>query len=246
MENTRMKLSWLLVAVASVCSMCKKDDAQNGGAMPVVPSVNCRVIQFDRQNSPTHFYEYDGQKRVIRHQFADYVNTISYALNVIENVQTNQGNPFVKYIITLNSDGFATNVKSEYPNNTWANDAFEYDGPRAIKKTHTTSSSITQKHTLYQWLDGNMIAETAPDGKITSYTFDTNEAFQYGDYHGFMELERSYKTVRNKNRVKSVKLPSGAVYSISYAEDDKGLVKSYNVTSGSSVNYTVSPKYNCN
>lgn len=207
---------------------------------------NCVVIQTDRNGFQSHYFEYDAQKRLVKHKYSGYENTLTYNGNTVTNTQTTDGQPHYKRIITVNAKGFATNIRVEYPNGTWTNEAYEYDGDRLIKKSTHTNSNATLKHTAYQWLDGNMVGETAPTGDITTYTFNTDEFFQKGENAGIGELEVGYKTVRNKNRVKTTKSPSGTVTTYGYSEDSEGKITRKQVTSTSGANYAETIKYQCN
>jgi hypothetical protein len=134
----------------------------------------------------------------------------------------------------------------EYPNNTWRDEVYEYDGNRLIKKSTTTNSSVSPKHTYYQWTDGNMVAETDQDGDMTIYTFSADELFQQGEYAGISEIQAGYKLIRNKNRIKTIKSPSGTVTTHSYSEDDQGKITRRQVTSTSGANYSEKIIYTCN
>lgn len=226
------------------CSKSKTDD--NSLPEPGAdPFANCLITKTERDGFQPHYFSYDAQKRLVKHQYSGYENILTYNNNTVINTQTYNGAPHYKRTIALNAQGFATNIRADYPNGTWTNEAYEYDGDRLVKKSTHTNSSATLKHTSYQWLDGNMIAETAPDGDVTTYTFNTEERFQQGENAGIGELEVGYKTVRNKNRVKTLKSPSGTVTTYSYTEDNEGKIIQKQVTSTNGANYTVSNTYKC-
>lgn len=210
------------------------------------PFANCLVTETNRDGFQPHYFNYDAQKRLVRHQYSDYENILTYSGNTVINTQTYSGAPHYKRTIVVNAQGFATNIRVDYPNGTWTNEAYEYDAGRLIRKSTHTNSNATLKHTTYQWVDGNMVAETAPDGDITSYTFNTAELFQQGENAGIGELEVGYKTVRNKNRVKTIKSPSGTITTYGYSEDSDGKIVRKQVTSTSGANYAVTNTYKCN
>lgn len=228
------------------CSKSQNNDDNQPQPPASDPFANCLVIQTDRDGFQSHYFEYDAQKRLVRHQYSDYENILTYNGNTVINTQTYNGAPHYKRTITVNAQGFATNIKVEYPNGTWTNEAYEYDGDRLVKKSTHTHSNATLKHTTYQWMDGNMTAETAPNGDMTTYTFNTDELFQQGENAGIGELELGYKTVRNKNRVKTTKSPSGTTTTYGYSEDSEGKITRKQVTSTSGANYAETIKYKCN
>ncbi|GAB2668895.1 hypothetical protein GCM10027036_23150 [Flavihumibacter cheonanensis] len=72
------------------------------------------------------------------------------------------------------------------------------------------------------------------------------ELFQQGEYAGIAELELGYKIIRNKNRIKSIKSPSGTITNHSYSEDDQGKIIRRQVSSTSGANYSEKILYTCN
>lgn len=244
----RRTFYFALLAVPFLLVQCSKSKPVDSNAPQpgIDPFANCLVTQTSRDGFQPHYFSYDAQKRLVKHQYSGYENLLTYNNNTVINTQTNNGAPHYKRTITINAQGFATNIKVDYPNGTWTNEAYEYDAERLIKKSTHTNSNATLKNTTYQWLDGNMIAETAPNGDITSYTFNTDERFQQGENAGIGELEVGYKTVRNKNRVRTVKSPSGTVTTYGYTEDSEGKIIKKQVTSTAGANYAEIITYKCN
>jgi hypothetical protein len=136
-------------------------------------------------------------------------------------------------------------VRTDYPNDTWNNESYEYNGSQVIKKTYTKHNSVSPKYTLYQWVDGNLASITEPDGDVIYYTWNTSELFQQGDYFGLIDLELGYATVRPKNRIKSLTTNNGVLFEISHSEDSDGKVKSIHVDPTVGNDYNVSVKYEC-
>lgn len=243
-----MKQTLFAALVALLFVHCSKsnDDTSTTSPEETIPFANCLVIRTEREGFEPHIFSYDAQKRLIKHQFAGYENILTYNGNTVINTQTLDGNPHYKRTITTNDKGFATNIKVEYPNNTWRDEVYEYDGTRLIKKSTTTNSSVSPKHTYYQWTDGNMVAEIDQDGDMTIYTFSADELFQQGEYSGISELQAGYKLIRNKNRIKTIKSPSGTVTTHSYSEDDQGKITRRQVSSTNGANYSEKILYSCN
>jgi hypothetical protein len=243
-----MKKTLFAALVALLFVHCIKSDDDTNPTPPeeTNPFANCLVTRTERDGFEPHIFSYDNQKRLIKHQYSGYENVLTYSGNTIINTQTLDGNPHYKKTITTNDKGFATKIKLENPNGTWREEVYEYDGTRVVKKSVTTNSSVSPKHTFYQWLDGNMVGETDPDGDITSYTFNTDELFQQGENAGIGELEVGYKIIRNKNRIKSIKSPSGTITNHSYSEDNQGKIIRRQVSSSSGSNYSEKILYTCN
>lgn len=243
-----MKQTLFAALVALLFLNCSKSDDDTNTTAPeeTIPFANCLVTRTERDGFEPHIFSYDAQKRLIKHQYAGYENILTYNGSTVINTQTLDGNPHYKRTITTNEKGFATNIKVEYPNNTWREELYEYDGTRLVKKSFTTNSSVSPKQTYYQWTDGNMVAETEQNGDMTTYTFSTDELFQQGENAGIGELEVGYKLIRNKNRIKTIKSPSGTVTTHTYSEDDQGKIIRRQVSSSSGANYSEKILYSCN
>lgn len=229
-------------------SCSKSDDADEDGNTPPEESVqfaNCLISRTERAGFKPHLFTYDDKKRLIKHQYSDFESTLSYSGNTITIINTFQGNPHYKKTVTVNAQGFATNIRLDNPNLTWSNDAFEYEGNRLVKKSTNSNNNLNLRVTRYLWEDGNMIAEHAPNGKITEYTYNKNELFQKGEKSGISELELGYVLVRNKNRLHTEKTPDGLIVTHNYSEDDEGKIISHNSSYSSGISYTEAILYHC-
>jgi hypothetical protein len=208
-------------------------------------SGNCRVIKTTRANFSGSTFEYDDQKRLVKRINGSYTAEISYAGNTITVIGKSGGNLSSTRTVTVNALGYATNVKTEYPNiNNSYNEAFEYDGKQLVKITTTRVSNPLPSYTTYQWFEGNMVKETRPNGDITTWAFDTNELSQKGDYKYLVNLLEGYVTIVNKNRVKKV-VESGVTYDITHVEDETGKIKYYRVVTSDGADYRVDLTYEC-
>ncbi len=228
---------------------CSKSNNENNEENPPAeesnPFSNCLVIRTERAGFKPHLFTYDEKKRLIKHQYSDFESTLTYSGNTITILNTFQGNPHYKKTVTVNAQGFATNIRLDNPNLTWSNDAFEYEGNKLVKKSTSSDNNLNLRVTRYLWEDGNMFAEHAPNGKITEYTYNKNESFQQGEKSGISELELGYVLVRNKNRLHTEKTPDGLTITHIYAEDDEGKIISHNVSYSSGISYTEAILYQC-
>ena len=248
-----MKRFYTLTAIAGLmifqsCTKNSTDDTggDQGPQTVTDPFANCRVTEIARHNFATNYLEYDAQRRLVRYHYDDYDRKFTYSGNTIDIDSRHKGDPFMKYKITVNQNGLAAKVRSEPQTNAyWREDVYEYDGTRVVKRTETGHNITSPRVYVYQWLDGNMVAEVAPGNKITKYTYDTNEAAQPADYLR-LDTHNGYIIVKNKNRVKSITNQNGDTFTASYSEDANGLIKSVTVKTPSNTTYTENYKYNCN
>lgn len=244
------KVIWALFVIG--CAMfngCSGDDSdvtpdpQAGGEFD-----HCRLIQSDRLNFSSHLFTYDDQGRVIKHESGANLYEVTYAADEIVVKKYSSGDLERTETVKVNSAGMAIHVEAVYENGVTPKRTtdFEYDGQgQLVKKTESNAGNPTQYHTVYQWHDGNLVAESEPDlSDMTKYTYNS-EPSQPADWFHQLNLERGYATIKTKNRLTSTTVPHGVVYARSYKEDDKGLIKSVTVSPSDRDTYTETFTYDC-
>lgn len=215
---------------------CKKDDS--------TPQSTCKITNLVTANGVFAIaYNSNGTISSITAKTA--VTTYSYNGNTITETVTNSGQLIGKLIVTVNSAGLATNVRTESADETqWKNVAYEYAGNQASKSTSTDSGGGGADVTTFQWSEGNLVSITE-DGDITNATYYTDKSFQSGDYISLTQLIQGYEVFRNKNMVKSISDDTG-VTNITYAFDGDGKVTSLTEDDGTNDPIPYGLSYQCN
>ena len=216
---------------------CKKDKTDT-------PQSTCKVTTIvSGGGSITVAYNNSGQISSVT--IGDTVNTYSYSGSTITESILIAGQFAQKIIVTVNSAGLATNVKSEYTvdGSVWDNQAYEYDGNQASKITYTTYLGGSADVATFQWSDGNLVSIT--DGSdVTTFDYYTDKTSQPGDYLALSQLIQGYEVFRSKNMVKSI-TDGTDMTNITYVFDNDGKVTSLQGDDGTDqIAYGLS--YQCN
>ena len=146
-----------------------------------------------------------------------------------------------KDIITLNTDGLASNVRTENnPAGTnWINNAYEYNGQELIRSVLTNSENNDSTISVYAWQDHNMISITS-GGMVQKLEYYKDMPTQKGDYFSFAQLLQGYEFVRNRNPLKSF---AGATFT--YEFNPAGNISALAISFPGSSN-NISYEYQCN
>jgi YD repeat-containing protein len=170
--------------------------------------------------------------------------TYTYSDNTVTQTTTVLGQFVQKIIVTQNSAGFATNVRTEYSadGSDWTNEVYEYDGNQVSKLTYTDSESDEPEVSTFKWSGGNLVSVTDGDD-ITTIDYYTDKPSQAGDYVFASQLVQGYFVFSNKNLVKTI-TDGDDVSNITYIFGDDGKINSFSEDDGSDVT-TYNFTYQC-
>jgi hypothetical protein len=208
---------------------------------------SCRIMRTDRENFASRIYTYNDEGKLV--SFSNGSSLYEYFYN--------PGKVIIKWHsygelqrtgnVDLNGDGFATHIEEVFENGVTPKRITDFvynDKNQLIKKTQRNEGSVNEIITVYQWQNGNMVSESNPDlSDMTKYTYTTNLT-QPAEWFNTINLDRGYRTVMTKNRVKTVQLPH-ITYTHLYSEDTSGLIKSITVTDTDGGSYTRTYTYGC-
>jgi hypothetical protein len=232
------KLILLAVLITVALASCKKDDAIK---------TSCKIItaiQVPAGLSSTYSFTYNSEGKLSTIKDDKLTSVIVYGGNTIVVNTTSAGGFFhSKKIITLNTNGFASNCKTEndLTGDKWENDTFEYNGAELIKATSTTSDGGVPYIETYTWSGGNIVSITS-GSTISTLEYFKDKPSQDGDILNFNQLTAGYNIVKVKNILKSVSAGS-EITNFEYKFDADGKIASF-VGIGSST-YTQTYQYQC-
>jgi hypothetical protein len=231
------KLFLMAVLITAVLVSCKKDST---------PALTCRIITVTlaTDGETTYNFSYNSEGKLSSSSSGTSVTTYSYSGNTVIASTTSGGVFQSKEIITLDANGLASNVKTEYneTGTSWYNILYEYSGTELIKSTQTSSAGGTADVTTYVWSGGNLTDIISFTNITLSYY--TDKPAQTGDYFSLLQLEEGYEVYRVKNAVKSILVGSDIV-SYSYSFDTDGKIASITYTEGTYTD-TDDYQYQCN
>jgi hypothetical protein len=246
----RPLLRILLVATVISTAACNGDegDPDTSDNNPTLGEFsNCRVIQIDRAGFDGTTYTYDEQGRLKTSSFHTYTSEYSYLGNQMTGMHYSDGDLTRTETIDLNSAGLATHVEADYVSSqktTYID--FEYDTKNhLVKRSDSREGSAVIKHRVYQWVKGNMVAESDPDGSdMTTYTY-TDEPVHPAEWFNVVALAEGYFVIRNKNRISSIINSSGDTFSHQYSTDENGMVDEIHIDPSGSAEYTQGFSFEC-
>ena len=224
-------LFYLLFFFVASCSGDDEGEPQPGGNdLGLRKFENCRVMSEARENFKTTYYEYDDQQRLkLQTNNESYRAEYDYNGSQITLKTYSYDELATTLTITVDGEGRPLQWVKVHANGVLKTETkiYEYDDKgQLVKTTVTYEGSTTEKHQVYQWLDGNMIAESEPDGsKMTKYTYSSKEN-QPVDWFGEIGVDYGLRAIRNKNRVATITDRDGDVFEHSYSEDSNGMVTS--------------------
>ena len=165
------KLALIIMAACFVLAACKKDDKNSNGGNgnpdnPDPGTTSGLVSQIINYEETVNDYKYDSQNRLISiTQDNEPYATFTYvSANKIE-ARLGDDN----FILTLNSDGYITNLQSDYGYSV----VYEYENGYLKKETDETGVT-----SIYFWENGNLIKEqtTFPGIGTNTYTYSYGTA----------------------------------------------------------------------
>ena len=229
----------LVLITISFFSACKKDK-------DAAPKPNCRIITATPSSSSSDpfnlTYNSDGKLSTI--SSGNNVTTFAYSGNTAIATTNTSGVFSSKTIITFNSSGLASNVKTEHDltGTSWNNQAFEYNGTELIKSTSTSSGGGTPSVSMLTWSDGNLVSLTS-GSSTTTLDYYADKPAQTGDYLYLAQLVSGYQIYKTKNLLKSI-LSGTDITSFDYNFGSDGYISSVTVSGTTPTTYTY--QYQCN
>ncbi len=246
-----MKTSNPLFFLMILCLVACSDEGNEPGPDETSERMfeNCRVTKSERENFSASVYTYEEQGRLKTYTRGEsYAAEYTYGINVTTVKTYSYGDLATTLTVTTDENGFPLNYEKVHANGILKTETvtYQYDAKnQLVRIVKTTEGSTTEKHTVFQWHEGNMVAESEPDGtKMTKYTYG-QEINQPADWFGEIGVDYGLRAIRNKNRLKTITDPDGDVFSHSYNEDDNGRIKSETITTPD-ITYTKHYTYECN
>jgi hypothetical protein len=249
MKNRILRsLLFTMIILCAACSSKDEDPGPNDKGVLPGEFFNCRIIRIDRDGFDPTLYTYDDQGRLEFSSFSGYTAEYSYGVNQVTGKFFSDGDLTKTETVDLNDAGLAVRVEVDYVNESLKTtySDFEYDSQHhLLKRTNSREGSTSVNHIVYQWVDGNMVAESKPDGsQMTTYTY-SNNSVQPADWFNTHALAIGYYTIRNKNMVSTITLSSGDVFEHSYSADETGRFNAMHVNPSGSASYTNAFTYEC-
>lgn len=237
MKTTQLATAVTLFSIITL-GACKKDKDE-------AKKPDCRIITITPSPSGTSFnITYNSEGKVSTVSSGNDVTTFAYSGNTIIGTTNTSGTFSSKKIITLGSNGLATNVKTEYNTSgtNWSNDLYEYSGTELIKATSTSSGGGTPSVSTLTWSNGNIVSVTS-GSSVSTLDYFTDKPAQEGDYLYIAQLIGGFQIYKTKNAIKSL-LSGSSITSFDYNFDSEGKIIS--LTASGSSNVTYSYQHQCN
>jgi hypothetical protein len=232
------KLIIMAAIFSAIIASCKKDET---------PKQTCRIITATRDISgmnSTFNLTYNSEGKLSSVTEGKKTSVYVYGGNTVIVNTTSDGLFYSKRIITLNTNGLASNSRTEndITGADWDNSSYEYNGTEILKTTYTVSAGGAPTIETYKWNGGNIVSLTSGS---TTYTLEyfTDKPSQPGDYFYFTELISGYYILKAKNALKSI-ITGADITNFDYNFDADGKITSFICTGGSS--YTQTYQYQCN
>lgn len=209
--NKFLSVPVLLLTSMFLFTSCKKD---NG------PEVACNIITATPTSGDVLNFTYNADGRVASHTRGNFATTFSYSGNTIIANSTYNGGFDTKSIITIGSNGFASNVKTEgnISGTDWSNNAYDYSGNQLVKQTGTSSQNAKSAVTTLTWSGGDIVAINT-DGKVSTIEYYSNIPAQEGDYMDIIQKSTGYRLYKTKHAMRSI-LNGNSITNVEYAFED--------------------------
>jgi len=236
MKTIRLTTVTSLVIILAFTA-CKKDNDEK-------KKPNCRIITITPTTGNAFNISYNSEGKTSTISTGNDVTTFAYSGNTIIGTTTTSGTFSSKKIITVNSNGLATNVKTEFNSSgtNWSNDVYEYSGTELIKSTSTSSSGGTPSVSTITWSNGNLISVTS-GSSVSTVDYYTDKPAQTGDYLNIAQLVGGFQIYKTKNAIKSL-LSGSSITSFDYNFDGDGKITALTATGGSNITYSY--QHQCN
>ncbi|MFT3979137.1 MAG: hypothetical protein QM687_01615 [Ferruginibacter sp.] len=218
----------LCLSMTTIFSACSKDD----------DTPACKIITITPSAGTGTNITYNDDGSIHSISSGTSVKTFAYSGNTAIATEMNSGVFSSKVIITNNSSGLATNVRTEndMAGTSWSNLAFEYSGTQLIKQTSTNSSGGTPGVTTVAWTNGNPTEVSSGGSNIQTIDYYSDKRSQTGDYWDIAQTMQGYRIIRAKNPIKSI-LSGSTITNLSYGFNADGNITSLNATGGSTITY---------
>jgi hypothetical protein len=226
----------LLVILAFTA--CKKDKDEK-------KKPTCRIITITPSPSGNSFnISYNSEGKISTMSTGNDITTFAYSGNTIIGTTTTSGTFSSKKIITLNSNGLATNVKTEFNTSgtNWSNDVYEYSGTELIKATNTSSGGGSPSISTVTWSNGNLVSISS-GSSVSTIDYFTDKPAQTGDYLDIAQLVGGFQIYRTKNAIKSL-FSGSTITSFNYNFDADGKITSLTASGGTNITYSY--QHQCN
>ena len=228
------------VLLAVLVYGCKKDKDD-------VKKPSCRIITATPTPSSAgdpFSISYNEDGKISSLTQGTNVTSFLYSGNNAIATQMTGGTFSLRKIITINSDGLASNVKTEYDQagTNWNNEAYDYSGTELVKATTTSSSGGAPTIAILTWSDGNLISLTS-GSNVTTIDYFTDKKAQMGDYLDLAQLVAGYKIYRTKNMIKSI-FSGSSITTFSYNFDGEGKITSMDLGGAGTGSYAY--QHQCN
>jgi len=184
--------------ISQIFTACKKyNDDANTDACSIITATNIS------ENIVYHFF-YKPDGKIYKAEAGAKVIKYEYSGNTTIITTIDSGRFINKIIATLNSLGFATNVRiqNDTAGASWNNTVYEYNGVEVTRSTYTSSGSGAAGIAMYHWSDGNLVSKSFASDTI-NYNYYTNQHTQEGDYIFFAQLLQGYKIYHTINLLSS-------------------------------------------
>ena len=233
MKTLRILISLSIAFTMTVIlTQCSKSSNKKASCeiLTVTPSPN---------GTPFHFtYNADGKPS--RVESSNFVMTYEYLVGSAIIVTFNSGNFQSKTIATLNKDGLATMVRTEFDTlgTSWSNTFYEYNRLELSRSTFTSSTGGRPVISTYTWDNQNLVISNTDTSSVT-YGYYTNKPLQTGDYFLLVQQLQGYDIYRNKNLLKSIDNTF-----LNYQFGTDGKINSLSATTGANENF-INYEYQC-
>ncbi|MDP4245696.1 MAG: hypothetical protein Q8932_07605 [Bacteroidota bacterium] len=225
-----------LIAIALIAG-CKKNKETRS---------DCHIVAITSTTGESYYLTYNKDGKLASDSSGNSVTTFVYSGSTVTGTTNMSGAFSSKTIITLNSNGLASNVRTEYnaAGTNWGNALYEYSGTEVVKVTNTSSSGGSPTLSTIAWSNGNPTSITS--GSSTSILdYYTDKAFQKGDYLYLAQLTLGYTIYTSKNLLKSI-VSGSTLTTVTYSFDSDGKINMMTVSSGSNATTVLVYQYQCN
>jgi uncharacterized protein with porin-like fold DUF4595 len=236
-----MKTNKLLPASVALITIilfagCKKNNETRS---------DCKIVAVTSTNGSPNYLSYSTDGKLASDSSGNSVTTFVYSDNTVTGTTNTSGAFSSKAIITLNANGLASNVRTEYntAGTNWGNALYEYNGTEIVKVTNTSSSGGTPSITTITWSNGNPTSISSGSA-VSILDYYTDKPYQQGDYLYLAQLLEGYTIYRSKNLLKSI-VTGSTLTTFTYSFDTDGNISMMTVSSGNTATTVLIYQYQC-
>ncbi|HEX4849436.1 MAG TPA: hypothetical protein VFV08_01455 [Puia sp.] len=226
MKTLKKLINWTIVfSLTGILTQCNKSTAKK---------TSCQIITVTPAPNGTPFHlTYNSDGKPIRVESQDFLMIYEYNTSSTTISSFSGGNFQAKTVATLNSDGLATNVRTDLDSlgTNWSNIIYEYNGQELSRSTQTSSTNGRPVVSTYTWSNQNLVLiVTDTTSETLGYYLD--KPVQAGDYFLLVQQLQGYDLYRNKNLLKSLDATS-----LNYQFGSDGKINSLSATTGANENF---------